>query len=68
VSLLLLLLLLLQYHSLKPDGKVDPSSQHGSCPTLKGTKWSATKWIHIYPLRRNRHRFLGLKSLCTHSR
>lgn len=39
----------MMFYSLTPDGKVDPASQHGSCPTLKGTKWSATKWIHIYP-------------------
>lgn len=32
-----------------PDGKKDPSSLHGSCPTLKGNKWSATKWIHVAP-------------------
>ena len=33
--------------SLQPDGEVDYTSLHGSCPTLKGEKWSATKWIHI---------------------
>ena len=33
--------------SLQPDGQVDYSSLHGSCPTTKGEKWSATKWIHV---------------------
>lgn len=32
-------------HSLKPDGSNDPSSLHSSCPTTKGNKWSATKWV-----------------------
>lgn len=32
------------------DGKtVDRASLHASCPTLKGTKWTATKWIHNRP-------------------
>jgi len=35
--------------SLTPDGQKDPTSLHGSCPTLKGEKWSATKWIHVAP-------------------
>ena len=32
---------------MKPDGETDPSSLHGSCPTTKGEKWSATKWMHV---------------------
>uniref|UniRef100_A0A383VHQ9 procollagen-proline 4-dioxygenase n=1 Tax=Tetradesmus obliquus TaxID=3088 RepID=A0A383VHQ9_TETOB len=39
----------LMFYSLTPDGKKDPTSLHGSCPTLKGDKWSATKWIHVAP-------------------
>jgi len=35
------------FYSLKPDGEPDPASLHGSCPTTKGVKWSATKWIHV---------------------
>ncbi|WIA37951.1 hypothetical protein OEZ86_001328 [Tetradesmus obliquus] len=32
------------------DGtRVDRASLHASCPTLKGTKWTATKWIHNRP-------------------
>lgn len=34
------------FYSLNADGEKDPKSLHGSCPTLKGEKWSATKWIH----------------------
>lgn len=37
------------FWALKLDGSVDRHSLHGSCPTLKGEKWSATKWIHIRP-------------------
>nr|2JIJ_A Chain A, PROLYL-4 HYDROXYLASE [Chlamydomonas reinhardtii]2JIJ_B Chain B, PROLYL-4 HYDROXYLASE [Chlamydomonas reinhardtii]2JIJ_C Chain C, PROLYL-4 HYDROXYLASE [Chlamydomonas reinhardtii] len=40
----------LMFYSLKPDGSNDPASLHGSCPTLKGDKWSATKWIHVAPI------------------
>lgn len=35
------------FYSMKPDGTKDPLSLHGSCPTIKGHKWSATKWIHV---------------------
>eukprot|EP00877_Chromochloris_zofingiensis_P001599 jgi/Chrzof1/1143/Cz01g42060.t1 len=35
------------FYSLHPDGALDKSSLHGSCPTTKGEKWSATKWIHV---------------------
>lgn len=37
----------LLFFSLHPDGREDPSSLHGSCPTTKGDKWSATKWIRV---------------------
>lgn len=39
----------LLFYSLKPDGSTDSSSLHGSCPVIKGDKWSATKWIHVGP-------------------
>ena len=30
-----------------PQGSAgDRRALHASCPTLKGTKWTATKWIH----------------------
>lgn len=35
----------LLFWDILPDGKVvDRSALHASCPTLKGTKWTATKW------------------------
>lgn len=37
----------LLFYSLLPDGSKDLASLHGSCPVIKGTKWSATKWIHV---------------------
>lgn len=39
----------LLFYSLKPNGEEDPASTHGSCPTLAGEKWSATRWIHVAP-------------------
>lgn len=33
------------FYSLLPNGTVDPLSEHGSCATLKGEKFSATKWV-----------------------
>lgn len=39
----------IMFYGLNPDGSEDNSSLHGSCPTLKGEKWSATKWIHVLP-------------------
>ena len=38
------------FYSLHPDGEKDKSSIHASCPTTKGDKWSATKWIHVGPV------------------
>lgn len=35
------------FFSLDTAGQEDPTSLHGSCPTTKGQKWSATKWIHV---------------------
>lgn len=36
-------------YNLHPNGTEDDASLHGSCPTLKGEKWSATKWIRARP-------------------
>lgn len=36
----------LLFWSVTPDGRVDPASLHGSCPTTKGSKWTATRWLH----------------------
>ncbi|CAI9777508.1 unnamed protein product [Fraxinus pennsylvanica] len=35
----------LLFYSLFPNGTIDPTSLHGSCPVIKGEKWVATKWI-----------------------
>ena len=32
------------FHSLTPDGTIDPRSLHGGCPVVQGEKWVATKW------------------------
>ncbi|KAL5980636.1 hypothetical protein ACLOJK_028544 [Asimina triloba] len=37
----------LLFFSLHPDASTDADSLHGSCPVIKGEKWSATKWIHV---------------------
>ncbi|XP_055804284.1 probable prolyl 4-hydroxylase 6 [Solanum dulcamara] len=37
----------LLFFSLHPNGTTDRLSLHGSCPVIKGEKWSATKWIHV---------------------
>lgn len=40
----------LLFFDMLPDGlTADRRSLHASCPTLKGTKWTATKWIHNKP-------------------
>lgn len=33
------------------DAAIPQRSLHTGCPTLVGTKWSATKWIHNVPFR-----------------
>ncbi|CAN6361150.1 unnamed protein product [Urochloa humidicola] len=38
----------LLFWSMKPDGTLDPKSQHGANPVVKGDKWSATKWMHVH--------------------
>ncbi|XAR57733.1 Procollagen-proline dioxygenase [Bertholletia excelsa] len=35
----------LLFYSLFPNGTIDPTSLHGSCPVITGGKWVATKWI-----------------------
>lgn len=35
------------FWSIRPDGTFDYKSLHGSCPVIKGEKFSATKWIHV---------------------
>lgn len=35
----------LLFWSIHPDMSSDKHSLHGGCPVVKGTKWTATKWI-----------------------
>ena len=35
----------LLFWSIHPDMTTDKHSLHGGCPVIKGTKWTATKWI-----------------------
>ncbi|XP_015063545.1 probable prolyl 4-hydroxylase 9 [Solanum pennellii] len=35
----------LLFYSLLPNGTIDLTSLHGSCPVIRGEKWVATKWI-----------------------
>ena len=37
------------FWSTKPTGELNKESLHEACPVLKGTKWSAAKWIHMAP-------------------
>jgi prolyl 4-hydroxylase len=39
----------LLFYSTTPDGAVDFASLHGSCPTTRGDKWTATRWVHGGP-------------------
>ncbi|KAL5209659.1 hypothetical protein ABZP36_005282 [Zizania latifolia] len=42
------------FFSLHLNVTVDEHSLHGSCPVIKGEKWSATKWIHVRSLNNRR--------------
>ncbi len=35
------------FYNCHPDGKEDPLTCHGGAPVVQGTKWIATKWIHL---------------------
>ncbi|KAK1301028.1 hypothetical protein QJS10_CPB13g00423 [Acorus calamus] len=35
----------LLFYSAFPNGTIDATSLHGSCPVIKGKKWVATKWL-----------------------
>ncbi|GMI90690.1 hypothetical protein like AT1G20270 [Hibiscus trionum] len=37
----------LLFWSMRPDATLDPSSLHGACPVITGSKWSAPKWMHV---------------------
>eukprot|EP00239_Pterosperma_sp_CCMP1384_P010266 CAMPEP_0197864902 /NCGR_PEP_ID=MMETSP1438-20131217/43353_1 /TAXON_ID=1461541 /ORGANISM="Pterosperma sp., Strain CCMP1384" /LENGTH=382 /DNA_ID=CAMNT_0043483281 /DNA_START=103 /DNA_END=1251 /DNA_ORIENTATION=- len=42
---------MLLFWSIDLNHNIDPASMHAGCPTLKGTKWTATKWMHESPFR-----------------
>lgn len=33
--------------SRRPDGQIDPSSQHTGCPLRRGKKWTMVNWMHF---------------------
>jgi prolyl 4-hydroxylase len=35
------------FYNCHPNGKEDPLTCHGGAPVVQGTKWIATKWIHL---------------------
>lgn len=37
----------LLFWSMKAGGELDGGSSHASCPVISGTKWTATKWMHV---------------------
>ena len=41
----------LLFWSMKTGGELDPGSSHAGCPVIKGEKWTATKWMHVAPVR-----------------
>lgn len=52
------------FYSLHPDGKPDSLSLHASCPTIKGEKWVATKWLRERPFGRNARELRALRGEC----
>lgn len=54
----------LLFWSLKPNGLLDTYSKHAGCPVIRGTKWTATKWMHVGPYSFG----YGGKKVRTHSR
>eukprot|EP00873_Tetraselmis_striata_P024813 jgi/Tetstr1/445077/TSEL_032882.t1 len=39
----------IMFWSVKPTGELNVQSLHEACPVIKGTKWSAAKWIRMAP-------------------
>lgn len=39
--------------------ELDQKSTHGSCPVIKGEKWSATKWMHVGAFETGHHMKFG---------
>jgi hypothetical protein len=40
----------LLFHNVHLNGHEDPTSLHGGCAVLGGTKWTATKWMRAVSL------------------
>lgn len=38
------------FYDTLPDGTIDKHTLHGSCPVVRGTKWSMAKWLHGRPI------------------
>ena len=55
----------LLFFSLDPEDKLDTKSLHAGCPVLRGTKWSATKWIHVKPFRKSLLKDAAAAAACT---
>lgn len=39
----------LLFWSVNPNGKIDHRAMHTGCPVVRGTKWTATIWVHAEP-------------------
>lgn len=39
----------LMFWSVRPDGTIDHRALHVGCPPTRGTKWTATIWVHADP-------------------
>lgn len=37
------------FDNVRPDGEIDPATQHAGEPVTKGVKWLATRWIRARP-------------------
>ncbi|XP_026099428.1 prolyl 4-hydroxylase subunit alpha-1-like, partial [Carassius auratus] len=36
------------WFNLRKNGNVDLNTKHAGCPVLRGNKWVANKWIHVF--------------------
>ncbi|XP_064545418.1 uncharacterized protein LOC135433331 [Drosophila montana] len=37
------------WYNMFDDGTPDPRSLHSVCPTIVGSRWTLTKWLHMWP-------------------
>ena len=49
----------LLFYDLNLKGELDDAALHAGCPVLRGTKWTATKWIHEQPYHNPKFREAG---------